>query len=80
MNDMYQKLCLIIGEILCFSSKVCWASAPIFDHDTDSIFINFKDHNNNTIALAVSYNELSKVHDHSLEMMIFEIMRSYDLL
>ena len=78
MNDMYEKLCTIIGQILCFSHKVCWASAPIFDKDT--IFINLKDHNNNTVALVLSYNELSKVHDHSLEMMIFEIMRSYGLL
>lgn len=80
MNDMYQKLCLIIGQILCFSHKVCWASAPVFDQDTDSIILNFKDHNNNTVDISIAHNQLSKVHDHSLEMMIFEIMRSYDLL
>ena len=47
MEDLYRKLCVIVGEILCYSPKVCWASAPIFGEG--AIILKFKDHNSNTI-------------------------------
>lgn len=80
MKDIYEKICVVIGQILCFSNKICWASAPIFDTENESIIIKFKDHNNNTLDVTISYASISKAHDHTLETMVFDIMRSQDLL
>lgn len=80
MKDIYEKICIIIGQILCFSKKICWASAPFFDTENESVIIKFKDTNNNVMDIAVSYSSISKAHDHTLETMVFDIMRNEDLL
>lgn len=80
MKDIYEKICIVIGQILCFSSKICWASAPIFDAENESVVIKFRDANNNVLDISIPYASLSKAHDHTLETMVFDIMRKQDLL
>lgn len=80
MKDIYEKICIVIGQILCFSKKICWASAPIFDADNESVVIQFRDANNSLLDISIPYSALSKAHDHTLETMVFDIMRKQDLL
>ena len=80
MKDIYEKICVVIGQILCFSNKVCWASAPIFDAENESVVVKFRDANNNVLDISIPYASLSKAHDHTLETMVFDIMRKQDLL
>ena len=80
MKDIYEKIGAIIGQILCFSKKITWASAPVFDIPTESVILLFKDKNNSPIEISIPYGTLSKVHDHTLETMVFDLMRSNDLL
>lgn len=80
MKDIYEKICVVIGQILCFSNKICWASAPIFDAENESVVVKFRDANNNVLDISISYASLSKAHDHTLETMVFDIMRKQDLL
>lgn len=80
MKDIYEKICIVIGQILCFSKKIYWASAPIFDADNESVVIQFRDANNSLLDISIPYSALSKAHDHTLETMVFDIMRKQDLL
>lgn len=80
MKDIYEKICVVIGQILCFSNKICWASAPIFDAENESVVVKFRDANNNVLDISIPYASLSKAHDHTLETMVFDIMRKQDLL
>lgn len=78
MNELYTKICLVIGEILCYSRKIKWAMAPVFD--TDTVIMRFLDDNNNSMEIPVQYSVINKVHDHSLETMIFNLLKVNDLL
>ena len=80
MKDLYEKLCIIIGEILCYSNKITWASAPIFDKEQDAVLLLFKDKNNNTIEVPVPFTSIVKVHDHSLQSLVLGIVREQGLL
>ena len=80
MKDIYEKICVVIGQILCFSNKICWASAPIFDAENESVVVKFRDANNNVLDISIPYASISKAHDHTLETMVFDIMRKQDLL
>lgn len=80
MIDIYEKICVVIGQILCFSKKISWASAPIFDAENESVVFMFRDGNGNALDISIPYSSLSKAHDHTLETMVFDIMRKQDLL
>lgn len=80
MIDIYEKICVVIGQILCFSKKISWASAPIFDAENESVVFMFRDKNGNALDISIPYSSLSKAHDHTLETMVFDIMRQQDLL
>lgn len=69
MKDLYEKMCLIIGEILCYSNKIAWASAPIYGKD--EVIIKFMDMNSHVIEVKIPHTSIVKVHDHSLESLIF---------
>lgn len=78
MKDLYEKLCIIVGEILCYSHKVCWASAPRFGEGV--IILEFKDYNSQSIEIEVPHIKLIKLHDHSLENYIFELAKEKGIL
>lgn len=78
MNELYSKICLVIGEILCYSRKIKWAMAPVFD--TDTVIMRFLDDNNNSLEIPVQYSVINKAHDHTLEALIFRLMKMNDLL
>ncbi len=80
MKDLYEKLCIIIGEVLCYSTKVVWASAPIFDKQEDAVLLIFKDKNDNRIEVPVPFTSIVKVHDHSLQSLVLGIVRDKGLL
>lgn len=80
MKDLYEKLCIIIGEILCYSDHIVWASAPVFDKDQDAVVLLFKDKNNSQIEVAVPFTSIVKVHDHTLETLVFGIVKDQGLL
>lgn len=78
MSDLYEKLCLIVGELLCYSHKVIWASAPIFGEGC--IILKFRDSMNNELEIDVPHMEIVKLHDHSLQAYIFELASKKGLL
>lgn len=80
MKDLYEKLCIIIGEVLCYSNKVTWASAPVFDKEEDAVMLMFRDKNNNVIEVPVPFTSIVKVHDHSLQSLVLGIVRDKGLL
>lgn len=78
MNELYNKICLMIGEILCYSRKVKWAMEPVYEED--NVVLMFRDENNSAIEVPVEYQVLNKAHDHTLETLIFRLMKMNDLL
>ena len=80
MKDFYEKLCIIIGQILCYSTKIAWASAPRFDKESDAVIISFKDMNNQIIDVKIPFASIIKVHDHTLETLVFGIVKDQGLL
>lgn len=80
MKDFYEKMCIIIGQILCYSNKVTWASAPRFEPDTDAVIISFKDMQGQTMDVEIPFTSIVKVHDHSLESLVFGIVKDKGLL
>lgn len=78
MNELYNKICLMIGEILCYSRKVKWAMEPVYEED--GVVLMFRDENNSAIEVSVEYQVLNKAHDHTLEALIFRLMKMNDLL
>lgn len=78
MKDLLEKLCTISGEILYYSSKVVWASHPMFGEDV--IILKFKDINNNELSIEIPHRDIIKLHDHSLENYIFKIASEKGLL
>lgn len=80
MKDLYEKLCTIIGEVLCYSNKVVWASAPIFDKQEDAVILIFKDKNDNRIEVPVPFTQIVKVHDHTLQSLVLGIVKDKGLL
>lgn len=80
MKDLYEKLCTIIGEVLCYSTKVMWASAPIFDKQEDAVILLFKDKNDNKIEVLVPFTQIVKVHNHSLQSLVLGIVKDKGLL
>ena len=80
MKDFYEKMCIIIGQILCYSNKVTWASAPRFVPDTDAVIISFKDATGQSMDIEIPLTSIVKVHDHSLESLVFGIVKDKGLL
>lgn len=78
MKDLLEKLCCISGELLYYSSKIIWASHPIFGEEC--IILKFKDINDNQLEIEIPHRELIKLHDHSLENYIFKIAVEKGLL
>ena len=80
MKDLYEKICMVIGQVLCYSKKVAWASAPIFDHQAEGVTVSFKDYSGSVIDVFIPFALLIKAHDHTLETLIFSIMKDEGLL
>ena len=80
MKDFYEKMCIIIGQILCYSNKVTWASAPRFESGMDAVIISFKDMQGQTMDVEIPFTSIVKVHDHSLESLVFGIVKDKGLL
>lgn len=78
MPDVFEKLSLIIGEILLYSTKVHSVSKPNFTENAALIAIT--DINNITKDIFIPYTKLLKVHDHLLSAYIFELMKENNLL
>lgn len=78
MKDLYEKICIVIGQILCYSNKVKWAKEPEFRDD--AIWLKFRDSQNNEIEIPIPFTEIVKVHDHTLESLIFKLVKNEDLL
>lgn len=80
MKDFYEKLSIVIGQILCYSTKVTWASAPVVDHENESVRVSFKDHNNSITDVSIPFGSIIRSHDHTLETLVFSIMKDEGLL
>ena len=78
MPNVYEKLSLIIGEMLLYSAKVHSIIKPIFTDN--SAIIGIKDSNSITKEIVIPYTKLLKVHDHLLSAYIFELMKENNLL
>lgn len=78
MNSVYEKLSVIISQLLLYSPQVYGVSKPVFTDD--SIIISIKDKNGMSMNITIPYTKLMKVHDHLLYAYIFELMREYKLV
>lgn len=78
MNSVYEKLSVIISQLLLYSSKVQTVSKPVFRDDYT--LINIKDENGSSMNIMIPYTKLMKVHDHLLYSYIFEIMKENELI
>ena len=78
MNSVYEKLSVIISQILLYSNKVHSIVKPVFKDNFALVVI--KDENGMSKDIVIPYARLLKVHDYLLYGYIFEIMKENDLL
>ena len=78
MPDVFEKLSLIIGQILLYSTKVNSVVKPCFAENV--VLISIKDINGVSKDIPIPYAKLLKVHDHLLSSYIFELMKENDLI
>ena len=78
MKDIYEKVGTVIAQILMYSKKVSAIRKPVF-RDEDVLLI-FLDQQGIAHDISITYSTLTRVHDHSLETMVFDIMVKEDIL
>lgn len=78
MNSVYEKLSVIISQLLLYSPHVYGISKPVFTDDCT--IISIKDSNGMSMNITIPYTKLMKVHDHLLYAYVFELMREYNLV
>lgn len=78
MPDVFEKLSLIIGQILLYSTKVNSVTKPLFAENV--VLFSIKDMNGISKDITIPYTKLLKAHDHLLSSYIFELMKENDLI
>lgn len=78
MPDVFEKLSLIVGEILLYSTKVNSVVKPVFTDN--AALVSIKDINGMSKDITIPYTKLLKVHDHLLSAYIFELLKENNLI
>lgn len=78
MQELYYKLAIIIGELLCYSKSINSITKPTFN-EKEIVFI-VRNKNDISKEISIPYSAMTKVHDHLLETYILSLFRENDLL